>query len=381
MMPNTWAPIQRLLVNSTLVVPSRIQEIQSIESFRYATLLFLLKNKDLRFVSVWHPTFLTLLLSQLPKYWTRLLKDIHQGTISLLSQNEAQSLCKAVSADPQRSRALEKIGPEDCSAIWPALSLVSCWGDAHAKPYLTELMQLLPGTSIQEKGLLATEAFVTIPYQEQKPLAIRSHFFEFIDCSGLIYLADELAIGQEYKVVVTTAGGLYRYQLEDVVRAVGILGATPALEFVGRADHGADLFGEKLSQGFVANVLERLFQESSVEPCFAMLAPEAKAGRYSYVLFLDFGIQLKEFVPIGFAARLEALLRENPQYRYCVDLGQLLPSSVCKVERASQHYFDRLQKQGVQLGNIKPTVLSAQSGWFDHFRCNSYAGDSALIKT
>ena len=47
------------LVDSTLAVPGAVRFLRDVDSFRYATLLFLLRRADLALISVWHPSFLT----------------------------------------------------------------------------------------------------------------------------------------------------------------------------------------------------------------------------------------------------------------------------------------------------------------------------------
>ena len=42
--------------------------LKSVDEFRYQTLLCLLRCRDLRLISVWHPSFLTLLLDELPRF-------------------------------------------------------------------------------------------------------------------------------------------------------------------------------------------------------------------------------------------------------------------------------------------------------------------------
>src|SRR5256885_11782413 len=90
---------------------------------------------------------------------------------------------------PRRAAELEQAGPSDYRRLWPRLGLVSCWGDAHAATHLAGLNNALPGVRIQPKGLIATEAFVTLPFAGATPLAIRSHFFEFRRDDGKVLLA------------------------------------------------------------------------------------------------------------------------------------------------------------------------------------------------
>src|SRR5207253_3840795 len=56
---------QQKLVDSVMAVPAALQHAPSLETFRYATLLALLRCRDLRLISVWHPSFLSLLLDAL----------------------------------------------------------------------------------------------------------------------------------------------------------------------------------------------------------------------------------------------------------------------------------------------------------------------------
>ena len=75
-------PLQRRLVGATMAVPAEVKRLPEMETFRYATLLFLLRSRALALVSVWSPTFLTLLVEPLPDWWPRLAEDIERGTVS-----------------------------------------------------------------------------------------------------------------------------------------------------------------------------------------------------------------------------------------------------------------------------------------------------------
>src|SRR4029079_6464270 len=133
------------------------------------------------------------------------------------------------------------------------------------------------------KGLLATEGFVTIPFAGRWPLAIRSHFFEFLAEDGGARFAWERNEGEVYSVVLTAGGGLYHYCLQDRVRVEGFVEKTPSLRFLGKEGHVSDLRGEKLHESFVAGVLARIFERAGIAPRFAMLAPDENG----YALYLE----------------------------------------------------------------------------------------------
>ena len=222
------------------------------------------------------------------------------------------------------------------------------------------LRRRFPRTHFQAKGLLATEAFLTLPFGAHQPLAINSHFFEFIDDEGRVHLADGLREAGEYEVAVTTAGGLWRYRLGDRVAVNGRVGQTPSLRFLGRAGNVSDRFGEKLSEAFVAEVLSELFRERV--PRFALLAPDEKAAGCRYTLYVE-GVP-----PSDCVEALDRALRRNSQYAWCRDVGQLPPPRLFVIAcDGFERFVERQAASGARLGDIKPAALSRSSGWSDVF--------------
>ena len=265
---------------------------------------------------------------------------------------------RALTPNKPRAVELRRLGAADSSAIWPDLVAISCWSDGPAKASAEHLAQLFPQARVHPKGLIATEGIVTIPFEGNHPLAIRSHFFEFFDCKEQPRLAHELEAGTEYTVVLTTGAGLYRYRLGDRVEVDGWAGETPSLRFVGKDDRVSDLFGEKLTDGFVARVIETLFDRRQLR--FAMLAPECARDGTAYTLFVESEAPLAAGLPTA----LEDQLRRNPQYAWCVEIGQLRPSRVVRVgPNADRAYVDACVSGGQRLGDVKPVSLHRSSGW------------------
>jgi hypothetical protein len=340
---------RKRLVDAVMAVPSDVARTGDIDAFRFATLVHLLRRRDLRLISVWHPSFLALLLDAARDHWWQLLDEV-------------------VRSDRGRALELREAGCDDWRCVWPRLALVSCWADAHAAGPYEALRRRLPHVRFQPKGLLATEAFVTIPFAGAHPLAVRSHFFEFLADDGSVLLVDELRAGASYGVVVTTGGGLWRYRLGDRVEVDGFVGRTPSLRFVARDDHVVDRFGEKLSEGFVGEVIRRTLAAARVEAPFAMLAPD---GDERYTLFIQSDGAALE----GFASRLDDALRANPHYDYCRRLGQLRPAAVFAIAGdAYAAYVAAHQRAGRRMGDVKPTPLDGRTDWATVFG-GAYADD------
>ena len=309
-------PVCARLVRAVQAVPAEVRFIQDLEGFRRATLEYLLKRRSLSLISVWHPSFLLLLLGDL------------------------------------REKAAE---------LWPNLRVISCWTDANAARDAAELARVFPQVHIQSKGLLSTEGFVSIPIGEAAPaLAYRSHYYELRSMgSGLVLPATEAEVGQRYGVVLTTGAGLYRYDTEDLVEVVGYRVACPLLRFVGREGYVADHFGEKLNELFVRERLDAVLRQYEIAAKFAMVACEEDA----YALFIESNAST---AALSAAVRaLDVALRENIHYDYCRRLGQLGDLTPFRIKEGGSAVY--LANSEQRLGDVKVPALDRRRSWSSRF--------------
>lgn len=372
----------KYLADSALAVPNEVKHIRDVASFRYVTLLFLLRHPDLRIISVWNPTFLSLLLAPLSEWWEALLDDIALGTLTspnALDPDLRQTLLHQRSPDPQRAEALASIEPSNYQALWPDLGLISCWMDGPAERYVHSLKADLPDVQYQGKGLVATEAFVSFPIPDVTGavLAVTSHFFEFLPVNNQTYeisseqpkLAHQLDKGQTYALVVTTGGGFYRYQLQDIVEVVDYVEQAPCLRFLGKTDQVSDWFGEKLNEHFVAEILDNIFHRYGLSPPFAMLAPDDSTEDVRYTLYLELShAQQSAKVLANLREELDRNLRRSFHYDYCRKLRQLAHPEVFLIDKGgTETYLKARQSRGQRLGQIKPSILEKTTGWGEHF--------------
>ena len=343
------------LVAATLATPAALRLAGDMETFLLVTLVCLLRQRNLRLISVWHPSFLLLLLDALPRHWADVLEILHTGRWPVrLVLPPALHAALHLKPEPTRARALEHNGPGEPHRFWPQLAVISCWTDAHAALGAAAVGRLFPGVVLQSKGLLATEAFVSLPFANAHPLAIGSHYFEFIARDGSLRAAAELQLHETYEVVVSTGGGLWRYRPGDRVQVDAFVARTPSLRFVGRAGVVSDLFGEKLSEEFVTAVLHEL-RDVRAEPArFAMLAPDTDGRSGGYTLYWEGG---EAPVPVA----LEQKLLANPHYAWCRQLGQLRAARVQTVAPGTANtYLQNRARNGAKLGDIKLPALASK---------------------
>jgi hypothetical protein len=349
---------ERWLAQRLLAVPGSIARLSDIEAVRYATLRHLLAAEDLALISVWNPSFLTALLAPLQEWSDRLLRDL-RSTIP----RRADAVAGILRASPHISDAVPQ--------FWPRLAVISCWTDAASARFVPELRQLFPGVEVQPKGLLATEGIVSFPLCDRPGavLAVGSHFLEFQEAGGACRLAHELDVAGRYRVILTTGGGLYRYQLHDEIEVVGFEQQCPLVRFLGKADRTSDLVGEKLGEPFVRAAIERALDNVGARARFAMLVPVLERPP-RYRLYVQVASR-ESTRPTDLAEILQAELEANPHYRYAVQLRQLGTVEVAWLddrEPAERVVERRLLAKGKVAGGIKPAALDAWTGWPELFQ-------------
>lgn len=322
----------RWILSLFLVSPPGVNTVRDAQEFKHKLSLALLKESKLEIISIWSPSFLKVIIDYIQENYQQL----------------ASSLKNKIS--PVRYQLiLHHI--HELTLIWPQLKLISCWDSANAADGAEFLRKLFPGVLVQGKGLLATEAPMTIPLIPAGGCVpvLDEVFFEFLDNQGNIYLLHELEKGNEYEIIISQKGGFYRYKIKDRVRVTHFYYNTPCLEFLGRTQEISDLVGEKLHLEFVRQVLDNLPLTGA---CFKSLVP-VKQPQEHYVLLVD-SIDIN---PQEIAELLDNALQESPQYRRARLLGQLAPASVIVNSRVAEVVALYKIDSGKKWGDLKHELL------------------------
>ncbi len=318
----------RPLLSRFVVTPPGLGRERDVATYYRRLATALLAAPDLEVISVWSPSALLVLLD-----WMRDHADV-LGSAALV--------------------AVAKQGAP-WSSVWPALRLISCWDRGGAAPLARRLAALFPGVLVQGKGLLSTEAPVTIPWiGAPAPVPLVSDVLVELEAADgrLLPLVDAVE-GTEYRVVVSPRGGLVRYALGDRVVATGHVRQTPCLDFVGRGGVVSDLVGEKLSEAWVAQLVASLELGHDIG---VALVP-VRTPHDHYVLVVDGLEGTTTEHGLALASRLEAALATTHHYRHARALGQLGPARVVAQRGALEWLRAAEARRGVALGNIKDRVL------------------------
>lgn len=361
-----------LLIQETMFIPECVSRIQDIELFKQVTILFLLAQENLSLISIWNPSLFLVLLDELKSNTHKIITDINNDSLpSGLEDgiiNEIKSVLKF--SDKRKSELCKIFSQDDIdfASLWKNLKLISCWADANAKGYAQKLQQIFPNTVIQPKGLLATEGIMTVPIENiGRVPCVKSHFFEFIEqdiVTSEIKLTHELELGKTYSIILTTSGGLYRYEIGDIVRVYDKRGNCPCLEFLGKKDNVSDYFGEKINELHIKSIIEK-FNIDKLST-FYLFAPKKSNDKLFYALYIESEdiIAKQEFQKLE--TGIEKELLKNFHYKYCRDLNQLQAFKVFCVKEdisALDKYLQICTNRGLKLGDIKPAFFSNQCNW------------------
>ncbi|PJZ43832.1 GH3 family domain-containing protein [Leptospira brenneri] len=322
-------PIERIFAKTLLIVPEWLSKIPDTDFVMYVTCLRLLATENLSFVSIWNPSYFLSILERILKDKDKLIWDLENGTISEYENTRWKSYLSSLKVKNfKRANKLKTYlyDSKPWLKVWPNLKRFSLWTDSFAeKPYL-KLKTILPDVSFESKGVFATEGTITIPvYTNQvnpkHMLAYTSHFFEFMDSQGNVFLPSELVEGSEYEVLLTTGGGFYRYRIGDRFQMISKIGEIPELKFLGRNDDVSDLVGEKINESFLRREMEPLFAKFGFLENKAFLRGNLREEKAFYELVIHLEKPLIETQMLSEA--LESALLKNPHYAYARRLGQL----------------------------------------------------------
>lgn len=282
------AATQKRLVRKYYVTPQCVAEIDDAAAKYYTIMRLGLACDDAAFVATASPATQLKLARTADTHRDQLIRDVHDGTLRAdlaVPDHVRRALAPRLAPAPQRARYLERIVAEH-DALLPKhywdLAFVANWTGGTMGLYLQDFPHYFGDVPVRDVGLLASEGRVSIPIDDGTPagiLDVMSHFFEFIPRSDAeadpppTFLCHELEVGEEYFVVMTTASGLYRYQLGDLVRVVGYFNEAPLIEFLNKGAHVSSLAGEKLTEHQVILAMQRVAGATERAPANFLLAP------------------------------------------------------------------------------------------------------------
>ena len=203
---------------------------------------------------------------------------------------------------------------------------------------------------------MASEAQISLPIEDRGCagiLAIDANFYEFIPESEIgaanpIALGcDDLEVGGVYYVIVTTAGGLYRYDINDLIRVAGFHGKTPLIEFLRKGRDVTNITGEKLHVNQVIQSMDQACIATTVAVRHFQACADLAKSRYAFMVEIE-GAPLDKESLAHLLERIDAALCAlNVEYAQKRESQRLRPPVLCLMKPG---WFERKANSAVQRG-------------------------------
>lgn len=379
--------LQNRVYRSFYAVPPEVANIHDPLA-KYYTILRLAMTSPVGLLVAITPANLLRLAKTGDEQRQSLIRDIHDGTLCEsmdVPQALRQKIARSIQVKrPERARALEQIiektgtlYPKD---YWP-LSLVACWLGGTVGYQSRELPRYYGSVPTRDLGLVSNEGRHTVPLRDGTPegvLAVDGSYYEFIAADergsshARVFECHELEVGREYYIIMTTSGGLYRYDIGDLVRCNRYIGQAPVLEFLRKEGQCADMEGEKVSGHQVAQAVEVAARELGLNVDCFMAVPVRRDGQVPYYALLveravieDLSVA-RQFLRIVDREVIQQNVmyagKRNDRYIDSPQLVRLAPGTW------SDYVAAETKRSGTGDSQYKHPALVPDTSWLDRFQ-------------
>jgi hypothetical protein len=380
------ASMQSPLVRSVYCMPVCGSRVKDVESKYYLAMRFSVPL-DLGTIIAANPATILAMVRLADREKQTLIRDLHDGTVAakwpIPPEIRRELRFRTRIRRRHAARRLEEIAERTGRILprdyWPDLQFLSNWMGGTMKAYLQGYPEFFGEKPVRDVGLIASEGRMTIPIEDGTAagvLDIRHHYFEFIpeDQAGRetpeTVEAGELIEGRNYFILLTTAGGLYRYNIHDLVRCVGFQGRAPVLEFLNKGAHFSSLTGEKLSEHQVIAAVQSAQQRLALQLSSYLLLPSWGEPPF-YSLLVEGTDVPSEAAESRLAGAVEDQLRaHNIEYAAKRDSLRLGPVRIVRLPAGSWVEFQkgRLARSGGTVEQYKQPHLIPDLNAIDMFR-------------
>jgi GH3 auxin-responsive promoter len=357
------------VVRARFVVPPEVSDIADY-NLKYLVIVRLALGEDnITYLGSPNPTTFLRLLEVIGEHRDALRASLETGRLEALDSLDAAARdAIAPRIRPHRARAaqLASGAVPTYADLWPGIRLVTTWTGGSCGIALDKLREKLPPTAaVMELGYQATEFRGTIALEPETPGGLpplHHHFFEFVEQAKwddgrpeFLTLA-ELVPGGRYYILITTASGLYRYFMNDLVEVTGFFRQTPLLRFVQKGKGVTSLTGEKLYEAQAIDAVRMVTARSGVSSSFFLLVADEAIGAYRLFVELDDEIRPEA---TSIAAAIDLRLGEiNLEYHAKRESGRLGALTIAWLKRGTgEAYKVACVRAGQREGQFKPPVL------------------------
>jgi hypothetical protein len=388
-MSGLTAHAQRRIVQRMYVLPPEAARADDTATKYYLACRLGLRDRRVMPITA-NPSTLLGLAKAMDEHKERLLRDVADGTLSAdlaLDAASRRGIEGRLKAMPARARELEArvrasghLYPKDA---WE-LPLIGTWKGGTLSLYLREMSAYWGDAPIRDVGLIASEGRFSLPLQTAGSAGVleaTGTFFEFVPEHQIdspdppALLAHEVEVGRDYFLILTTPGGLVRYDIRDLVRVVGRMGQAPIIEFLNKGAHVSNLTGEKITEFQVTSATNAVIERLGLGVRNYCLAPTWAEVPFYSILVEECDVPAARAAELASAVDT-ALSERNIEYETKRKSGRLGPVRVRTIPAGAWQAFDAqvIAARGGRVEQYKHKFLVNQVGFDRQFEIRaSYA--------
>ena len=355
---------QLAVVKKFYVVPGCVGYIKNPLAKCYA-IMRLAVGRDIGAIVTANPSTPLQLAQTAERFAESLIRDIRDGTLRgdlEIDPAIRAELTAPLKPDLKTAARLDRLASSQGRLLpkdyWKPGYLAN-WTGGTLSLYLRQFQEYFGDVPVRDLGLLASEGRMNLPLSDGTSagvLEILGNFYEFVPAGEIdspaptVLRCHELRAGQDYFILLTTGGGLFRYHIGDVVRCEGFApgGQAPIIRFLNKGQHTSSLTGEKLTEHQAVIAVGRAAERCGLAIHTFVLCPRwSNAGSPPfYALNIE-----PSNCPANRAAELaaavdSALAEANIEYASKRSSGRLGPVVVAAV---AEGFFEQLLQQRVFL--------------------------------
>ena len=357
------------VIQRRFVIPPEVSTIGDYD-LKYLVILRLALNEPaITYIGSPNPSTFLRLIDILNERRETLLRSLASGTFESLDALDPplrQALAGRLKPLPDRAARLAGHAELTFANVWPDIRLITTWTGGSCGIALGRLRAKLPSAAaVMELGYQSTECRGTIALAIETTGGLppfHHHFFEFVEQSAwddgrrTFQTLGELEAGRRYYLLITTASGLYRYFMNDLLEVTEFFHGTPLLRFVQKGKGVTSLTGEKLYEAQAIESVCGVASQCGFASSFFMMVADEQAS--SYRLFVEPGDGVHPDAQTV-AGQVDHRLGElNIEYHGKRASGRLKPLDVVWLKPgASEAYKMACVRAGQREGQFKPVVL------------------------
>jgi hypothetical protein len=352
-------------VKSMYTAPYGVFAVEDYEA-KYYTLLRLAAGQDISCIATVNPSTIVLLADRLARHTDAIIRDVRDGSLSAdVAVPETLRASLHLKPDPERARRLERAAASGGGVLrpglaWPKLAAIGCWKGGTVGAYLVKFDTYFPQQPpIRDFGYYATELRGSVPLSDEGDagvIAVGTNVLEFHPADedrapeGRELLpVERLEVGQRYFVYVTTASGLYRYDMNDIVEVTGHYRQTPLIRFIQKGKGVVSFTGEKLYETQVIAAVDQAFAALRGRYHFIAAVAELVDGTSPRLVFLtEFDDQVTEPDGSALVDQVDAALGDQNSEYQTKRKSMRYGAPVIRVVRPGE--FDRYRRRMVETG-------------------------------